>query len=362
MTATSTSWGSRSANFRFGGGRAWRGHLGGGTPTWLSIPQIERLFQLLDARFDRTDAEVSVEIDPDATSDAQLDALLGLGLTRISIGIQSFDDRVLQAINRPQDPVRVATLLRSARDRGLRGLNFDLVYGLPHQDLASLDATLATVVAHRPDRIALYSFAHLPWAKTHQMKIDAGTLPSPVEKAQLYLRGFGQLTGAGYVPIGMDHFALPDDELALAAQSGGLHRNFMGYTTRADLGIVGLGVSAISELDGLYAQQLGRLGPWYRALRAGSDSVERGLLLTEDDRLRRKAIRELMCHLRIDAATLGAFPEVNQPLADYAALGLGVWTSQGFCLTGAGRFAMRQVATLFDNRLGTEAVPFSRAL
>jgi oxygen-independent coproporphyrinogen-3 oxidase len=352
--------------------RIARLHLGGGTPTWLSIAQLHRLFALIDARFDRDLAEVSVEIDPEVTSLDQLDALTALGLTRISIGVQSFDPRVLHAIHRPQDPERIERLLTRARDRGLRGLNLDLVYGLPHQDLASLSDTLAEVVRLRPDRVALYSFAHVPWAKPHQRRIDTSALPTPLAKAELFLHGFETMVRAGYEPVGMDHFALPDDELAVAARNGRLHRNFMGYTTRRELEIVGLGVSAITELEGLYAQQHTGLAAWYRAMAQRESGIERGCLLTAEDRLRRDLIASLMCNLRID------FDDTEQRYGfDFAtrfAPELAAWgelEDQGLLLrrpgcivlTDLGRFAVRRVAATLDTSLGeVDASRFSRAI
>lgn len=351
--------------------RIARLHLGGGTPTWLDEAQLDRLFSLLAGVGTRLpDAEVSVEVDPDVTSDAQLDQLARLGCTRVSLGVQSTDPRVLTAIHRPQDTERVWSTLARARHHGMRGLNVDLVYGLPYQTLDNVRTTLADVLSHAPDRFAIYSYAHVPWSKPHQKNIDAALLPNPVDKLALFLLAEELLLGSGYVRVGMDHFARPDDELAIAAAGGALHRNFMGYTTRADLPVVGLGVSAISELPGLYTQAHTHLGAWNRAIDAGAPLIERGIRLSARDRLVKDVISALMCNFRVDLAAVCArhrvdpaasFPDLDAKLAPSLAQGLAVRDGWVILVSDLGRYLVRLVAMAFDEHLG-DTSGFSRAV
>ncbi|MEQ1505437.1 MAG: oxygen-independent coproporphyrinogen III oxidase [Myxococcota bacterium] len=346
-------------------------HFGGGTPTWLDVRQLDALYDLLDARFRGIPGvERSVEIDPDVTSDAQLDHLVQRGVTRISLGVQSTDPRVLAAVNRPQSTDRIRALTARARDHGMRGLNVDLVYGLPHQDAVSFGATIDEVIGLGPDRLAVYSYAHVPWLKKHQQRIDAAALPGPVDKLALFLLARERLLDAGYVEVGMDHFARPDDALAIAARDRALHRNFMGYTTRADLPLVGVGVSAISELDGVYAQDQPHLGAWYRAVERGEGPrVVKGLRLTAEDRLRRDVIASLMCNFRVVKAAIEArhgirfdetFAEALAALAPLVDDGLCAVTPDGIEVTPLGRLLVRNVAMAFDDRLGSAR--FSRTV
>jgi oxygen-independent coproporphyrinogen-3 oxidase len=339
-----------------------RQHLGGGTPTWLTQPQLVRLYDLLNAAFPRQPGmESSIEIDPDVTSDEVLDQLVAMGVTRISLGVQSFDPKVLHAIGRPQDPDRIGALVERARGHGLRGLNFDLIYGLPHQDDRSMARTLQEVVALRPDRIALYGYAHLPRAKPHQRRIDPAALPSSIERLRQFLSARDQLVRAGYRWIGLDHFALPDDELAQADASGRLHRNFMGYTTRAELEVLGLGVSGISELSGTYLQQHPHLGQWYRAVAAGERGVERACRLGAEDVLRRDVIARWMCRQVLIPSELEAqhgidferhFAPELQRLVPLQQAGLVERGTDRIELSAQGRLLVRTVAAVFDHRLG----------
>lgn len=346
-------------------------HLGGGTPTWLSPEQLDRLFRLLGRRFARVaGAEVSVEVDPDVTTVEQLDVLAGHGLTRLSVGVQSFDPAVLAAIGRPQEAGRIERVVDWARARGLRGLNLDLVYGLPRQDRASLRATLDELARLRPDRVALYSYAHVPHQKPHQRRLDAAALPTPAAKARLLLDGWEQLDDRGYIGVGMDHFALPEDELAVAWAQGRLHRNFMGYTTRPDLDVLGLGMSAISEIDGVYAQQRSGLGAWYAATDRGEDGVERWCALDDDDRVRRAMIAALMCAPDVDLRAIAdrhgvdfdaTFPDAVAALREREADGLLHLDDGVARLTPLGRLLVRRVAAAFDAYLPAQH-GFSRAV
>lgn len=335
-----------------------RVHLGGGSPTWLSPAQLRRLFALLHQRFSvQPDAEIGVEADPDTCADETLDTLIELGLTRLSFGVQSFDPAVLEAVNRPQSAARVAELCARARGQGVQALNLDLMLGLPRQDLSSLTDTLSQVLALEPTRLAAFSYAHVPRMKPHQRRLEAYGLPGPRERAELALSLHAQLHAAGYQSIGFDHFARQDDELAVAARERRLHRNFMGYTTRPELALIGLGVSAISEIDGCYAQQRGQLGAWWRAVESGAPVIERGCLLSRDDRLIREIIMGLMCNLTLPFGAIELKYDVDvrsRFAAELAALraledeGLVELGPDHVTVTELGRLLVRNVAMVFD--------------
>jgi oxygen-independent coproporphyrinogen-3 oxidase len=335
-----------------------RVHLGGGTPTWLDVEQLGRLWAILRSRFSPTDdAELSIEADPEVTSIEQLDLLGEQGFRRLSLGVQSFDPKVLAAVNRPQLSDRVAPLLEHVRGKGWWGLNLDLMYGLPHQDLASFSGTLETILELRPDRVAVFGYAHVPWLKRHQRQMDASALPDSLERARCLIHAQERFREAGYLPIGMDHFALPDDELARADQAGTLHRNFMGYTTRP-VDMIGLGPSAISEVAGVYWQDEPGLAPWMR--KAGGDLVHRGWQLTLEDRLRRQLINGLMCQMQVDLKALGVrygldvrerFSSELDQLAPMVDEGLVEFDGPTLRITERGRPLMRLAAMPFDEHL-----------
>lgn len=353
------------ADLRFRGGATTldvvRIHLGGGTPTWFDPDELRELFTLLRTRFTPVEgAELSVEVDPEVTTEAHVDAMAELGVTRLSIGVQSFDDTVLAAVNRPQARARVQAVFARARHHGMRGLNLDLIYGLPHQTPERFSATLAETLTLRPDRLALFGYAHVPWLKPHQARIDADALPGPVARARLFLNAHQSLLAAGYVAIGMDHFALPDDELAIARRAGTLHRNFMGYTTHAELPLIGLGMSAISEFPDLYVQQRTKLSRWWTAIEGGTEPlIEKAGRVSAADRLRRDAIQSLMCNLRVDldavSARHGADPTVFDPaLARMAALeadGLVVRDGRSLSVPDSRALLVRNVAMALDPRM-----------
>lgn len=360
---------------------AWpveRLHFGGGTPTWLSPEQLDRLFDLVARRFVDTPHLVrSLEADPAVTTEDHLDLLAERGLHRLSLGVQSFDPVVLEAVQRPQQAERIAALVDGARARGITRINLDLMYGLPHQTLARFDQTLTRTLALRPDRLALFGYAHVPWLKKHQEKLEAEALPGPMERLRLLLHAQERLLAAGYKAIGMDHFALADDPLSIALTEGRLGRDFMGYTTRATHQMVGLGMSAISELPDHYLQERMSLGRWYAAVAGRDKRIEKGMRLTPEDRLRRDVIMGIMCNLRLrtaeveqaHAAELGgqSFREhfatewaELKPLADD---GLVVMRADGFDVTELGRLLVRNVARVFDGRIrASRAARFSAAV
>ncbi len=355
-------------SLRFSGGKerleVVRIHFGGGTPTWFSPDELTELWTALRTRFAPIEgAELSVEVDPEVTTDEHVDALAAAGVTRLSLGVQSFDDTVLAAVNRPQARDRVRAVFERARQHGMRGLNLDLIYGLPFQTAERFSATLAETLAMRPDRLALFGYAHVPWLKPHQKKIDAATLPGPVDRAQLFLDAHAALLAAGYVAIGMDHFALPDDELALARKAGTLHRNFMGYTTHSELPLIGLGMSAISEFPDLYVQQRTKLSRWWKAIEAGDEPlIEKAGRVSAADRLRRDAIQSLMCNLKVDLEAVarrhGADPSLfDADLARMDSLeadGLVQRSGRTLVVPDDRALLVRNVAMVLDPRMSGE--------
>jgi len=351
-------------------------HLGGGTPTWLEPQELERLYAILYRRFRPIDgAEISVEADPEITTDEQVDVLAGLGVNRLSLGVQSFDPVVLAVVNRPQEQSRIAAILERARGLGMYSLNIDLIYGLPHQSPQSFGETLARTVEMGPDRLAVFGYAHVPWLKAHQRRLPAEAIPNPVERVGLFLLAHRMLTEAGYQAIGMDHFALRDDELAVAQRAGRLHRNFMGYTTRPGLEIVGLGMSAISEMAGCYVQDKGRLARWWNAVEQGTSCVEKGWVLTNEDRLRRDVINALMCNFTVRFAEVEAAHDIDFErhfAAELRALeplereGLAERHPDRVDVTELGRLLVRNVAMVFDaylqDRTSEERPRFSQTV
>ncbi len=331
-------------------------HLGGGTPTWLAPDQLDTLFAALWTRFAPVSgAELSIEVHPGVTSGAHLDVLARHGFTRISIGVQSTDPEVLAAIGRAQSPDQVCAIAQGARDRGFTGLNLDLVYGLPRQTTATVDRTLDLVAALGPDRLAVYGYAHLPWLRPNQAKIDGAALPDPATREALFDHAAARLAAEGWTRLGMDHFARHGDPLAVAFRQRRLSRDFMGYTDRTSP-LLGLGPSAISELGPLYAQQPAHLGRWYRAVEGGDPlPVARGHRLTEDDEVRRAAIRDLMCHLR---GRRPFPPRTEARLGPWADRGAIAWTDDGFEITDSGRRFLREIAACYDAWLDRRGAPW----
>jgi oxygen-independent coproporphyrinogen III oxidase len=348
-------------------------HLGGGTPTWFDVDGLRRLFALLDSRFRRSPGmEISVEIDPEITTDEQVDVLSVLGVTRLSLGVQSFDPVVLRAVNRPQRAGRIEAILARARMLGMRGLNIDLLYGLPHQTPQSWSETLDRTIALRPDRLAVFGYAHVPWLKAHQRKMDPSALPDPAARLALAELAQEKLETAGYVAIGFDHYARPDDELAGALRERRLHRNFMGYTTLRDAPLLGIGMSGISELPGLYAQVQAKLPRFYDAVFGTGPLVEKSLVLTREDALRRDVIADLLCNLRVDyprierrhdVSFVDHFADALESLAPMEDDGLVIRSKRSLEVTEEGRILVRNVAMAFDAYLAPATGPkFSQTI
>lgn len=336
-------------------------HLGGGTPTFLSDAELERLMASLRRAFRfAPGAEVSIEVDPRTADGARLAVLADLGFNRLSFGIQDFDPDVQKAVHRIQSRDSVAALIAQARSLGFASINADLIYGLPRQTPASFQRTVAQVAALRPDRIALYAYAHLPSRFKPQRRIVPAELPSADDRIRMLGGAIAGFLGHGYTYVGMDHFALPDDALAVAKRQGRLHRNFQGYSTQPDCDLIGLGVSAIGRIGSTYSQNAKTLPEYYDALRQGRFPTVRGLALTRDDLIRRAIIMALMCQGRIDFESLQAAQLVSVPeyfgaelraLAPFVDAGLVQIDDEAIEVTATGWYVVRAIAAVFDRHL-----------
>lgn len=333
-------------------------HWGGGTPTFLNSRQLVMLFEAIARHFRiRSDAEISLELHPSVTSHEQLDTLAQLGFNRVSMGIQDFDERVQAAINRPQGFDLTKRLIERCRELGFISVNTDLMYGLPYQSHEGFDTTLALIEQLRPDRIALFNYAHVPWLKAHMRMIKEDTLPSPDEKLGLFELAIDALLKQGYRYIGMDHFATSDNELSVAQINGTLRRNFMGYTTCSDSDLYAFGPSSISDLDRAYLQNHRNVNDYIRLVSEGDLAVVRGLELNEDDRLRRAVINDLFCLLRVDKVRIGQqfgidfdgyFADALARLVPLRDDGLVTMDERHVSVTPQGQILLRNVAMAFD--------------
>jgi oxygen-independent coproporphyrinogen-3 oxidase len=349
------------------GDRRWVSqiHWGGGTPTFLEERQIEALWQGIAQRFQiLPDAEVAIEIDPKVTSRSQLSLLRSLGFNRMSMGVQDLDPAVQEAISRVQTVEETRDMLETARALGFRGINFDLIYGLPRQTMESWGRTLAQVLALSPDRVAAYAFAHVPDVRPNQRRLPLAQLPRGLAKLDLFRLTWQAFTGAGYRQIGMDHFARPDDELAQAQAQRTLTRNFQGYSVRAASDVVAFGVSAISDVGGVYAQNTHSIAHYKEAVTSGNLATERGFASSLDDVRRRGIITQLMCNFHVDLGKRGAdelAPELSR-LRQLQAEGLVTVQGTEVEVTPLGRIFVRNVASVFDNYLDRGERNFSRAV
>jgi oxygen-independent coproporphyrinogen-3 oxidase len=354
-------------------------HFGGGTPNFLSTAQLREVVDTLRRQFHfsgRAERDVSIELDPRFFTPGDVAALADIGFNRASLGVQDFDPAVQAAVNRIQSVEQTRAVIDACRTVGFRSVNVDLIYGLPKQHAAGFARTLDIVAEARPDRVAVYGYAHLPELFRPQRQIEAADLPTPEAKLGLLQLAIEKLTAAGYVYIGMDHFALPDDELARAQARGGLHRNFMGYTTHADSDLVGLGVSAISHIGDSFSQNPRDLPTWQAAIDEGRLPVFRGMRLDEDDQLRADLIQRLMCQGEVPIRALerryaidfhGYFAAALDRLAPLVADGLVRIEEERIHVTSRGRLLLRNIAMCFDRYLdqpATVAAParFSRAI
>ncbi|MBV2181583.1 MAG: oxygen-independent coproporphyrinogen III oxidase [Castellaniella sp.] len=333
-------------------------HLGGGTPTFLSAAELTNLMDHIRRHFEFTpDAELGVEIDPRTVTPDSLAMLAGLGFNRTSFGVQDFDPDVQAAVNRIQPYDMVRTALQASRDNGFESINADLIYGLPKQTLESFSRTLDQLIELSPDRIALYNYAHLPDRFKSQRLIRTEDLPSAETRLQIFLMSARRLLAAGYVYIGLDHFAKPDDELNRARLKHGLHRNFQGYTTRAECDLVGFGISAIGKIGDAYVQNHHSLNAYRDILARGQLPTAKGFDLSPDDAVRREVIMTIMCSMPLDFAAFQArhgqsfescFANELAQLQPYVEAGLLTLDGQGLQVLPKGRLFVRAFAMVFD--------------
>ncbi len=341
-------------------------HWGGGTPTFLATDQIRALMEMIGRHFtlaahDR--GEFSIEIDPRSADYAKLEALRQAGFNRVSFGVQDLDPQVQKAVNRIQSEEKTREVATAARELGYTSLNVDLMYGLPFQSVESFEETLRHVVKINPDRLAVYNYAHLPQRFKPQRRINEADLPSADEKLNILQRTIEYLSEAGYVYIGMDHFARPEDELATAQRNGTLQRNFQGYSTHADCDLVSMGVSAISKVCDNFSQNVRDLEEYYRLIDAGKLPIDRGFEVEPDDLLRRDVITQIMCNFILDIRAMEkkwrfSFAEKFKPeipaLQQMQADGLLKLDADALEVLPAGRLLVRNICMVFDRYLKGE--------
>lgn len=336
-------------------------HFGGGSPTFLDDEELERLMASLKRAFRFVPgAEISIEVDPRTATADRLKRWRGMGFNRISFGVQDFNTEVQKAIHREQPFEMVKGLVQEARAQGFESINMDLIYGLPRQNPVSFATTIRQVGELRPDRIALYAYAHLPQRFKPQRRIDSVDLPPADSRVEMLSSAIGSFLSFGYTYIGMDHFALPGDALSAAKRQGRLHRNFQGYSTHADCDLIGLGVSSIGRMGATYSQNAKTLPEYYDALRQGQFPTVRGLALTRDDLVRRAVIMALMCQGRLEFESIELAHLIKVPeyfrnelemLAPYEEMGLLLREEGAIQVTARGWFFVRAIAMVFDRHL-----------
>jgi oxygen-independent coproporphyrinogen-3 oxidase len=339
-------------------------HWGGGTPTFLSDELMRKLMDATRQHFKLVEnGEYSIEIDPRKVSDQTVVLLSELGFNRISLGVQDFDPHVQRAVNRIQSEAETLQVIRAARANGFKSVSIDLIYGLPKQSLKGFKTTLDKVIAADPDRLSIYNYAHMPTHFKPQRRIHAEDLPPPQVKLDILALAVRTLTDAGYVYIGMDHFAKPDDELAVAQRQGRLHRNFQGYSTHSDCDLVALGVSAIGKIGPTYSQNFRELEEYYDALDRDELPIMRGMELDADDLVRRAIIQALMCHFEISKESFNIaylidfdryFATELEELREYEREGLLKFTPEWIGVTPKGRMLIRNICMVFDKYLRTK--------
>lgn len=336
-------------------------HLGGGTPTFLDTKQLEQLLNTIKANFTlSSDVEMGIEIDPRTTDSNDIIALHKMGFNRMSFGVQDFDNNVQIAIHRVQDQQHTTTLLQDARRAGVKSISVDIIYGLPRQTLASFKKTVDIITRARPDRVALYHYAHMPERIKSQNLIKESDLPSSDEKLEILELSINALREAGYKHIGMDHFALPDDPLSLSLENGGLHRNFQGYSTHGDCDIIGFGASAISRVNDSYSQNEKYLKRYQKLIQQQSLAMVKGYSLSADDEIRADVIQKIMCQREIKFSEVSQkhhiyfeqyfFSELTE-LKTMVVDGLVRISDSGFYITDKGCLLLRNVAMVFDRYL-----------
>ncbi|WP_407276557.1 oxygen-independent coproporphyrinogen III oxidase [Halothiobacillus sp. DCM-1] len=350
-------------------------HFGGGTPTFLSNEEMRQVLGAIAEHFTlKTDdrGEYSIEIDPREADAETVAVLRSLGFNRLSLGVQDIDPKVQQAVNRIQPLDLTRAVLDAARAEGFHGVSFDLIYGLPHQTPDSFRRTLDAVIELAPDRLSLFNYAHLPTRFKPQRRINAADLPSAADKLKILGQSIEQLSQAGYLLIGMDHFARPDDPLARAQADGTLHRNFQGYSTHAECDMVAVGVSSISQVGGVFSQNTKDLVRYHEAVSAGQLPIDRGYRLTPEDHLRQRVIMTLISHFRLDFADIEAEFAIDFPqhfaaslaaLAPMQADGLLSLSPTGITIHPRGKLLIRNICMAFDEYLNPDGLQrFSRVI
>ncbi len=347
-------------------------HWGGGSPSNLTPTEIRRLGGMIRRHFDVSDdAEIGVEIDPRRLTREHVAAFGEVGFNRASLGVQDFDETVQLAINRLQPEEETLRSLEWCKEFGLDSVNVDLIYGLPHQTPESFQRTLDRIIEIAPDRLAVFNFAYVPWIKPHQKVIDQTALPAADQKMTMLKAVVETLTAAGYVFIGMDHFARPDDELAVAQREHRLHRNFQGYTTHPECDLFGFGVTSIGSTERSYSQNLKKLPEYYAALDEGRLPAALGITLSDDDVIRREAINALMCNLELDRDAFSRahridfdayFGDVQSRMTTFVEDGLVRFEGRRIVVSDAGRLFLRNIAMTFDAYLVTDATRYSRTV
>ncbi len=351
-------------------------HWGGGTPTFLGDDQMRELMSVTRSHFPFADderGEYSIEIDPREARPETVSMLREVGFNRMSLGVQDFDERVQKAVNRIQSEEQTLAVLQAARDSGFRSVSIDLIYGLPFQTVESFARTLDRVIEVGPDRLSVFNYAHLPHVFKPQRRINAEDLPRPEEKLEILKMSIDHLRDAGYIYIGMDHFARPDDELAVAQRDGTLYRNFQGYSTHSDCDLVAMGVTSISMVDGSYCQNLRGLEEYYERIDSNRLAVFRGFELSRDDLIRRDVITRLICHFRLDYEQISRqwgiqfddyFREDLPKLQGMVVDGLLEMDADSIRVLPRGRLLIRNICMAFDSYLSPESQQknFSRVI
>jgi len=336
-------------------------HLGGGSPSMLKPDDLLKIIAEVRRHFVTSEAlEFSIEIDPNDMTEDRYDAFAAAGVTRISVGVQDFDHKVQVAINRIQSFEATQAVVEGMRARGVSSVNLDILYGLPHQTIQTIEKSVDLALSMRPDRIALFGYAHVPWMKTHQKMIDEAALPGVGERYRQSQVAAARICAAGYEAIGIDHFALPSDTLAIAARAGNLHRNFQGYTTDRAPALIGLGASSIGSLPQGYVQNVTATGEYIRTINQGGLAIARGIAFDADDRLRGWVIERLMCDFAVPVAELverfGENADAVLQEMRYSALCDGdelvSFDGERFAVTDRGRPFVRSIASTFDTYLG----------
>ncbi len=338
-------------------------HFGGGTPTFMSDDEIREVMAAIRSNFKLVeDGEYSIEIDPRKVSDETIALLGAAGFNRISVGVQDFDEEVQRAVNRIQSEEETMRVINAARANGFKSVSIDLIYGLPKQTLQGFGRTLDRIIAVNPDRLSIYNYAHMPTIFKPQRRINEADMPAGQLKLDILSMAVNKLIAAGYVYIGMDHFAKPEDELAVAQRQGRLHRNFQGYSTHSDCDLVALGVSAIGKIGTTYSQNYRELEDYYGALDRDQLPIMRGMELNDDDVVRRAIIQALMCHFELGKTQFNTSYQIDfdqyfatemKELAEYETEGLLVLAPQRISVTPKGRMLIRNICMVFDKYLRT---------